>query len=460
MTENHFFNPKLLVIVTIISKNEKIVTINVDFLIDSEYNNITSLNKTGVQHCMNLYKREKYLKKIRPFYDAYDLIKVISGVRRCGKSSLMEMIADELKARGIKDENIIYIDLDSRPYHKIKTADALENLIDSKLQDNRVYYLFIDEVQNVKGFEEVLNGFRTDGRLSIFITGSNSYMLSGELVTKLTGRYIEFEVYTLSFEEYVHMKAFYHKEINPNLLIELNQYILEGGFPRTIQIDEMSAKRTYVNEVVREIFEKDIRRRVKIKDTTGFETVRNFIINNFGSTTSINSLYKALVKTGIAIGRNTITRYIQTLIDAKILYECNRFDMKSKRALSGEKKYYLADLSFYFALNTDNRINFGPTLENIIYFYAKSLDYAVSVGRIGKLECDFILRDKELNYSYVQTAYTIALSKETEEREYRALEGIRDNYKKYIVTTDYLLQKRNGIEHVNIMDFMLREEKF
>ena len=134
--------------------------------------------------------------------------------------------------------------------------------------------------------------------------------------------------------------------------------------------------------------------------------------------------------------------------------------MKSKRALSGEKKYYLADLSFYFALNTDNRINFGPTLENIIYFYAKSLDYAVSVGRIGKLECDFILRDKELNYSYVQTAYTIALSKETEEREYRALEGIRDNYKKYIVTTDYLLQKRNGIEHVNIMDFMLREEKF
>lgn len=409
---------------------------------------------------MNLYKREKYLEKIRPFYDACDLIKVISGVRRCGKSSLMEMIADELKARGIKEENMVYIDLDKRAYNKIRTADQLETLIDSKLQGDSPHYLFIDEVQNVTGFEEVLNGFRTDGGISIFITGSNSYMLSGELVTKLTGRYIEFEIYTLGFEEYEHMKKFYHKEVNANLLVELNQYILEGGFPRTVLIEDTAAKRTYVSEVVREIFEKDIRRRVKIKDLATFETVRNYIINNFGATTSINSLHQALRKSGIAIGRNTVSRYIQTLLDAKILYECNRFDMKSKRALSGEKKYYLADLSFYFALNTDNRINYGPALENIVYFYAKSLDYAVSVGRIGTLECDFILRDQELNYSYVQTAYTIALSQETEDREYRALEAIRDNYKKYVVTTDYLLQKRSGIEHVNMMDFMMQEKKF
>ncbi len=409
---------------------------------------------------MELYKREKYLRKIRPFYDACDLIKVISGVRRCGKSSLMEIIADELRDRGINEENIIYIDLDKRGYNKIKTAKQLDGLIEARLQGNGLYYLFLDEIQNVVGFEEVLNGFRADGKVSIFITGSNSYMLSGELITKLTGRYIEFEVYTLSFEEYEHMKEFYHKEVNPNSLIELNRYILEGGFPRTIQIEEESAKRTYVNEVVREIFEKDIRRRVKIKDIASFEAVRNFVINNFGATTSINSLQTALRKTGIAIGRSTVARYIQTLVDAKILYECSRFDMKSKRALSGEKKYYLADLSFYFALNTDNRINYGPVLENMVYFYARSLDYAVSVGRIGKLECDFILRDKELGYSYIQAAYTIALSKETEEREYRALEAIRDNYRKYVVTTDYLLQKRGGIEHVNMMDFMMREGKF
>lgn len=409
---------------------------------------------------MELYKREKYLRKIRPFYDACDLIKVISGVRRCGKSSLMEIIADELRDRGINEENIIYIDLDKRGYNKIKTAKQLDGLIEARLQGNGLYYLFLDEIQNVVGFEEVLNGFRADGKVSIFITGSNSYMLSGELITKLTGRYIEFEVYTLSFEEYEHMKEFYHKEVNPNSLIELNRYILEGGFPRTIQIEEESAKRTYVNEVVREIFEKDIRRRVKIKDIASFEAVRNFVINNFGATTSISSLQTALRKTGIAIGRSTVARYIQTLVDAKILYECSRFDMESKRALSGEKKYYLADLSFYFALNTDNRINYGPVLENMVYFYARSLDYAVSVGRIGKLECDFILRDKELGYSYIQAAYTIALSKETEEREYRALEAIRDNYRKYVVTTDYLLQKRGGIEHVNMMDFMMREGKF
>ena len=409
---------------------------------------------------MQLFRREKYLKKIRPFYHADDIIKVITGVRRCGKSCLMETIVEEIKAAGAKDESIIYLDLDRREYKRIKSADDLESLIESHMQGDGFKYLFIDEVQNVDGFEEVLNGFRTDGGISIFITGSNSYLLSGELVTKLTGRYIEFEIYTLSFEEYEHMKEFYHKERDSNLLIELNQYILEGGFPRTIQIEDTAAKRTYVEGVVQEIFDKDIRHRMKIRDKVAFETVRNFIINNFGATTSIISLQEALRKNGLLIGRSTVARYIQTLVDAKILYECNRFDMKSKRSLSGEKKYYLADLSFYFALNTDNRINYGPALENMVYFYARGFDYAVSVGRIGKLECDFILRDKEMNYAYVQVAYTIALNKETEDREYRALEAIKDNYGKYVLTTDYLLQKRNGIKHVNLMDFMMLEEKF
>lgn len=411
-------------------------------------------------YAMQLFRREKYLKKIRPFYHADDIIKVITGVRRCGKSCLMETISEELRENGVKDENIIYIDLDKRENKKIKSADDLETLIQSNIQGDAFQYLFIDEIQNVKGFEEVVNGFRADGGLSIFITGSNSYMLSGELVTKLTGRYLEFEIYTLSFEEYEHMKEFYHRERDANLLIELNHYILEGGFPRTVQIEDISAKRTYVEGVVREIFDKDIRHRVKIKDRASFETVRNFIINNFGATTSISSLHEALRKNGLLIGRSTVSRYIQTLVDAKILYECNRFDMKSKRSLSGEKKYYLADLSFYFALNTDNRINYGPALENLVYLYARGFDYAVSVGRIGKLECDFILRDREMNYAYVQTAYTIALNGETEEREYRALEAIKDNYSKYVITTDYLLQKRNGIKHVNLMDFMMREERF
>lgn len=409
---------------------------------------------------MHLFRREKYLKKIRPFYHTDDIIKVITGVRRCGKSCLLETIADELRETGIKEEDIIYMDLDRREYKKIRTADALETLIESHMQGADFKYLFIDEIQNVNGFEEVLNGFRVEGGVSIFISGSNSYLLSGELVTKLTGRYIEFEMYTLSFEEYEQMKEFYHKKKDGNLLIELNDYILEGGFPRTIQLEGAAAKRTYVESVVKEIFDKDIKRRVVIKDAASFEVVRNFIINNFGATASISSLQAALKKNGVLIGRSTVAKYVQTLVDAKILYECNRFDMKSKRALSGEKKYYLADLSFYFVLNTDNRINYGPVLENMVYFYARGFDYAVSVGRIGKLECDFILRDQEMNYAYVQAAYTILLSKETEEREYRVLESIKDNYSKYVVTADYLLQKRNGIRHVNLMDFMMREERF
>ena len=410
---------------------------------------------------MNLYKREKYLKKIRPFYSEEDLIKVITGVRRCGKSSLMETICDELKqTMGVKDEQIIYIDLDSRKNRNIKTADALETLIESQTTPKEKIYLFIDEIQNVDSFEEVINGYRTDGGYSIFITGSNSYLLSGELSTKLTGRYIEFELYTLSFDEYLEMKRFYNKDINPNTIVELNNYILEGGFPRTIQFDDLQVKRTYTESVVREIFEKDIRKRVKIRNREAFESVEHFIIKNFGATTSISGLQESLEKNGMKISRATLSNYIKILVDAKILYECSRFDMKSKKSLSGEKKYYVSDLSFYFSLNTDNKINYGPVLENIVYFYAKSQGYSISVGRIGKLECDFILRDHKMNYAYVQVAYTIALSKITEDREYKSLESIRDNYPKYVMTTDYLLQTRNGIKHVNLIDFIISNSKF
>lgn len=410
---------------------------------------------------MNLYKREKYLKKIRPFYSEEDLIKVITGVRRCGKSSLMETICDELKqTMDVKDEQIIYIDLDSRKNRNIKTADALEALIDSQTTSQEKIYLFIDEIQNVDSFEEVINGYRTDGGYSIFITGSNSHLLSGELSTKLTGRYIEFELYTLSFDEYLEMKKFYNKDINPNTIVELNNYILEGGFPRTVQFDDLQVKRTYTQSVVREIFEKDIRKRVKIRNREAFESVEHFIINNFGATTSISGLQESLEKNGMKISRATLSNYIKILVDAKILYECSRFDMKSKKSLSGEKKYYVSDLSFYFSLNTDNKINYGPVLENIVYFYAKSHDYSISVGRIGKLECDFILRDHKMNYAYVQVAYTIALSKKTEDREYKSLESIRDNYPKYVMTTDYLLQNRNGIKHVNLIDFIISNSTF
>ena len=409
---------------------------------------------------MELYRRENYLKKIRGFYHASDIIKVITGVRRCGKSSLMQMIAEELRDDGTENSQIIFLNLDKRGYRKIKTADQLDELIASFPKATGMTYLFIDEIQNVKDFEDVINAYREEGDYSIFITGSNSYLLSGELVTKLTGRYVELEMFPLTFDEYLGMKVFYGKPVDANLSIELNRYILEGGFPRTVLLDELADKRSYTQSVVSEIFEKDIRKRTKIKDKEAFEAVRHFIINNFGATTSISSLHDALVKNGMNITRATVTKYISVLVNAKLLYECDRFDMKSKRALKGEKKYYLSDLSFYFCDNTDNRINYGPVLENITYFYAKSRGYSVSVGRIGTLECDFILRNRDADYAYLQVAYTIAQSKETEDREYRALEKIKDNYPKYLLTTDYLLQKRSGIRHVNLMDFMETGSEF
>ena len=409
---------------------------------------------------MKLFIREKYLKKMRGFYHDTEIIKVITGVRRSGKSCLMQMVKEELLQGGVSPENIIFLDLDSKAYRKIKSADQLESIIDSFGEIKGRKYLFIDEIQNVKDFEEVVNAYRGSGEYSVFITGSNSYLLSGELATKLTGRYVEFELFPLSFEEYLDMKAFLGKEVNANLLIELNNYLQEGGFPKTMQYDSFADKRTYVRSVIDEIFEKDIKKRVKVRNTETFNNIRNFIINNFGATISVRSLQESLSKNGMDIKRSTLSRYIEVLAQSKILYQCERFDMKSKRALSGEKKYYLADISFYFATNTDNRINYGPSLENMVYVYAKSLDYAVSVGRIGKLECDFILRDNKLDYSYVQVAYTIGESKSTEDREYAPLESIADNYPKYILTTDYLLQSRSGIKHVNMLEFMKSHSLF
>ena len=409
---------------------------------------------------MKLFTREKYLKKMRGFYHDTEIIKVITGVRRSGKSCLMQMVKEELLQSGVMPDNIIFLDLDSKAFRKVKTADRLEETIDSLSAKRGMKYLFIDEIQNVRDFEEVVNAFRGSGEYSIFITGSNSYLLSGELATKLTGRYVEFELFPLSFDEYLDMKAFLGKQVNANLQVELNNYLQEGGFPKALEYDDFADKRTYVRSVIDEIFEKDIKKRVKVRNIETFNNIRNFIINNFGASISVRSLQKAFSKSGMEIKRPTLAKYIEVLTQSKILYRCDRFDMKSKRALSGEKKYYLADISFYFATNTDNRINYGPALENIVYIYARSLDYAVSVGRIGKLECDFIMRDTKLDYSYVQVAYTISESQKTEDREYAPLESITDNYPKYVLTTDYLLQNRSGIKHVNLLEFMKSHSRF
>ena len=408
---------------------------------------------------MKYFKRESYLQKIRGFYNDTELIKVITGVRRCGKSSLMQTIAEEILLAGNLQANIIYLDLDKRGYRSIKTPEQLEKLIEEKSVADGLKYLFIDEVQNVSGFEEVLNEFRNDGDFSIFITGSNSYLLSGELVTKLTGRYIEFEMFPLNFQEYLGMKAFLKKSVDSNLVQEFDNYIAEGGFPKAVQYDSIQDKKTYVTSVISEIFEKDIKRRVKIRNVSAFQKVQQYLINNFGATTSLQNMLNELEKNGIKIKRETLNNYIKILCDAKILYECDRFDLKSKKSIAGEKKYYLSDLGFYYATNTDNRINYGPVMENVAYVYARANNYSVSIGRIGKLECDFILR-KDLDYSYVQVCMTIMSSLNTEEREYKPLESIKDNYPKYILTRSDPIQHRNGIIHKNMPEFMKNGEMF
>lgn len=411
---------------------------------------------------MKLFRREDYLEKIRGFYHDDGLVKVITGVRRCGKSCLMQTIAQELLEAGVGPASIVFLDLDSRGLRSVRAADALEAAIEAASHAAPVglRYLFIDEVQNVRGYEEVVNSLRNDGGWSIFLTGSNGYLLSGELATKLTGRYIAFELQTLTFKEYEDMKAFLGKPANSNPVAEFDAYILEGGFPKALEYDSLPDKRAYVRAVVEEILEKDVRRRVQVRNMSAFEQVRVYITNNFGATTSLSNIHADLAKQGMGLKRETLARYVKILEDAKIVRRCGRFDMKSRKSLRGEQKYYLSDLSFYFATNTDNRINYGPVLENIVYNYALSKGYEVSVGRIGGLECDFVMRSPNMEYAYVQVALTIMESKQTEDREYRPLERIKDNYPKFIVTRSDLIQHRSGIKHVNALEFMAQGKTF
>lgn len=400
-----------------------------------------------------LYKREEYLKKIRGFYND-TMIKVITGIRRCGKSYLLKSIIEELKADGVLDKDIIYIELDKKNYKNVNTPSELEKTIDSLICDNDFKYLFIDEVQNVQGFETIINAYKEEGNFSIFLTGSNSYLLSGELVTKLTGRYIEIEMLPLNFYEYVDMKKFLQKHVNSNIYFEFEEFIRNGGFPGSLYYDNYQDKLLYTKNVIEQIFEKDIKNYKKIKDVELFELIEKFVINNFGCRISIKSIYDYLISQKISVDRRTIKTYIELLENAKIIYPCEFFDIKSKKILNGEKKYYLADLSIYYSLNTDNRINYGPVLENVLFSYLKYKNYSLSIGRIGKLECDFIARRGIDEYFYIQVSKNID-DKKTYEREYKPFYEIKEMYPRYLFVADLIFQKNiEGIKNVNIIDFI------
>ena len=405
-----------------------------------------------------IYKREDYLNKIRGFYND-TMIKVITGIRRCGKSYFIKSIIQELIENGINGKDIIYIELDSKEYKNIRTPKQLEKVIDCLVIDNDFKYLFIDEVQNVKDYEVVINSYREEGNYSIFLTGSNSYLLSGELITKLTGRYIEFEMLPLNFYEYVDMKRFLNKSIDSNIYHEFEEYIRNGGFPGSLFYDKYEDKLLYTQNVIKQIFEKDIKKHRKIKDIELLEVIEKFVVNNFGSIISVKSIYDFLQKDKkTAVDRRTIKKYIEILESAKIIYPCELFDIKSKKTLDGEKKYYLADLSIYFSLNTDNQINYGPVLENVIFSYLKCKNYSLSVGRIGNLECDFIARKGIDEYFYIQVAQSLG-SDVTVEREYKPFYSIKEMYPRYLFLLEIILQKNvEGIKNVNIVDFIYNKE--
>ena len=410
----------------------------------------------------NVYPREKYLKKIRPFYDS-DIIKVITGIRRCGKSFILRSIMNELLERGIEEKQIIYFPLDRRGYKNIKTPEELELKIESMLGKEDKYYLFIDEVQNVFGFESVVHAYAEEG-YSIFITGSNSYLLSDEISTKLTGRYLNFETFTLDFSEYLDMKSFYKKDINQDLYLEFEEYVVNGGFPKTLEFDDIPTRQTYTRGIISEIFEKDVKTRKKIRNVTVYERVQAFLLNNYSAPFSLNNLLKCLEMEGYKTKATTVRGYIEDLKKAKIVYECNRFDLKSKTSIKREQKYYLSDMAIYFAMNTDNRLSFGPSLENIVYLYLASHDYQISIGKIGKLECDFIVRKKNRDYAYIQVAYTlqgedIKATERIKEREYRPFREIRDGYPRYIISLDKFRDQQEGVHHINAIDLFLGKEK-
>lgn len=408
-----------------------------------------------------VYLREKYISKIRPFYNS-DIIKVITGIRRCGKSFILKGIINELLKAGISEESIIYIPLDNRGFKNIKTPEQLEGYIESKITDDAFHYLIIDEVQNVRGFESVVQAYAEDG-FSVFLTGSNSYLLSSEITTKLTGRYVSFEVFPLDFAEFLAMKDFFGQIIKEDLYEEFNEYILNGGFPKSLELPDLASRRFYSKEIIKEIFDKDVKTRKRISNVAVYERVQAYLLNNYASPFSLKSLMEQLQKEGFATKPQTVRGYIEDLQKAKIVYECNRFDLKSKKAIRREQKYYLADLSIYFSSNVDNRLSFGPSLENIVYIYLVSNGYEVGVGKIGNFECDFIVRKKDNSYAYIQVAYTLHgegsdATDKVKEREYRPFRSLSDGYPRYIISLDRFRDQQEGVNHINAIDLFLGKE--
>ncbi len=396
------------------------------------------------------------MEKVINFIDK-DVIKIITGMRRCGKSYLFKLIIQELKKRGVNESDILLVDLELPKYNYIKTREELDEIVLKFMDthDNNVYLLF-DEIQNVADWEISINSYYKLGTTDIYITGSNSKLMSKEFATLLTGRYISIEMYPFSFNEFLE----YKKELNdsPFIINDLNsdlenyfeEYRQYGGIPLTIssQID----KELVLNGIYSSIILNDIVERYEIRNIGLFKRVVKFIIENTGNLISANSIYNYLKQKKLKITKQTVYNYLEYLENAYIISKATKEDLIGKKEIIGSEKFYLLDTGFYKSQLEEKQQNIGHILENIVFIELKRQGYKVTVGNINNFEVDFVCR-KNSQKMYIQVSYLLD-NEEIVEREFGPLLKIKDNYPKYVLSMDKILQPQNGIKHMNLIDFL------
>lgn len=398
-----------------------------------------------------MIKREIYLNRIRPFYDS-EMVKVITGIRRCGKSTIMLQIIDEIKERGIKEENIIYINFEDFKYRRISNADALYAYVEEKIETEEKYYLFFDEIQNVNEFELVINSFRSTHNTSVFIAGSNSKLLSGELATHLSGRTLSFRVMPFNFQEFCEFKR---SEGEDKTIDEyMQEYINWGGFPLVCKETDTNSKMVILSNIFDSVVLKDIVMRNKVASPVALEKVLEYLVANSSTTISGNGIANTLTDNGQAISAPMVYDYLRFVTDACVCDKVPRYDIRGKKVLSFEEKTYVCDLGFFHIKKNRVKDEFNYIIETLCYNELISRGYQVYIGKTYKGEVDFIATrgDEKI---YVQAAYLLT-DESVIEREFGAYNSIEDNYPKYVVSMDKITTSRDGIIHMNLIDFCLK----
>lgn len=402
-----------------------------------------------------MIERPLYLDKIMPFVDT-PFVKILTGVRRCGKSTILKMIIKKIKEeKNVDDEQILNYRFDSMEYEDMTTKELYLEL-KSKILQSKKTYLFLDEIQEIEGWEKVVNTLASDFDVDIYITGSNSRMMSSEISTYLTGRYITFHIYTLSFEEYLMFKKSY--TTLKDLKQEFSQYVRLGGFPAThLQDYSQDEVYTIVKDIYNSTIFSDIVRRNQVKKIDQLERVVKYTFNNIGSTFSAKSISNYFKSEQRKIDNETVYSYLEKLQKAYILHKCSRYDLQGKNILKTQEKFYLADVSLRYSVLGYTVDSVAASLENIVYLELKRRGYDVYIGKIKDKEIDFVAT-KQNEKIYVQVTQEIK-SEKTQKREYEQLLEIRDNYPKYVVMADnFAGGNYEGIKTMNIVDFLLSKE--